>query len=503
MSPSRPPMLAVGLLLAISSFAAHGSARAVSAQEPVGDRLPVREVVLDNGMTILVLPRGGAPTVSFVVRFGVGGVHEHLGTTGIAHLLEHLLFKGTTSIGTRDIDAERVLFARMDAVQDTLLRARASGRAERVPELEARIDALEDSARSYVVPNELDRILTEAGARGLNATTSSEATTYFVELPANRAELWFALEADRMTHPVFREFYSERDVVTEERRMRVDTDPAGLLYEQHLAAAFTMHPYGVPVVGYMSDLRALSRRDVEDYYRRFYGPNNAVVAVVGDIDPDQVEGWARRYFGGIPRGEVPPPVLAVEPPQRGERRVTVEWDAEPRLRIAWHVPAGVADEASAIAMLASVLTGGRTSRLYRRLVLDDQLVTGVYASTGPGTLFPQLFQIDAVPRSGQPTERIESAIYDEIERLVREGPDERELERVRSQVAAGNIRRMTSNLGLAFQIADSQALLGDWRETFRVSERIAAVTPDQVRGIAALYLVLSNRTVAVLSRPES
>jgi predicted Zn-dependent peptidase len=261
-----------------------------------------------------------------------------------------------------------------------------------------------------------------------------------------------------------------------------------------------MHPYGVPIVGYMSDLQTLSRRDVEAYYRRFYGAGNAVVAVVGDVDPDQVEGWARHYFAGIPRGEVPPPVLAVEPPQRGERRIAVEWDASPRLRIGWRVPSGLDEQASAIAMLGSVLTGGRTSRLYRRLVMGEQLVTGVYASTGPGTLFPQLFQIDAIPRSGSAIETIEAAIYEEIERLAASGPEPRELERVRNQVAAGNVRRMTSNLGLAFQIADSQSLLGDWRETFRLSEQLESVSAEDVRRVAAEYLVAANRTVAVLRR---
>jgi predicted Zn-dependent peptidase len=284
--------------------------------------------------------------------------------------------------------------------------------------------------------------------------------------------------------------------------MRVETDPAGLLYEEHLAAAFTMHPYGVPVVGYMSDLQTLSRRDVEAYYRRFYGPNNAVVAIVGAVDPDRIEAWVRTYFAAIPRGDDPPPVLAVEPSQRGERRLTVEWDAEPRLRIGWHVPAAVDDDASAIAMLATVLTGGRTSRLHRRMVNEEQLVTAVFASTGPGVLFPQLFQIDAIPRSGVTMERIEETIYDEIARLATSGPDERELERVRYQIAAGNVRRMTSNLGLAFQIADSEALLGDWRETFRSSDRLAAVTAEDVRRVAAAYLVEHNRTVAILARPE-
>jgi predicted Zn-dependent peptidase len=482
---------------------------AVPAQAPLlgqgapgtpGERLPVRELTLENGMRFLILERDGAPTVSFVVEFAVGGVHERLGTTGIAHLLEHLLFKGTSSIGTRDVGSERVLFARMDAIHDTLLTARSVGDSARAEALAARIEELEDSARAYVEPNELDRILTEAGARGLNATTGSEATTYFVELPACRAELWFLLVSDRMRDPVFREFYAARRVVAEERRMRVENSPSGMLYEAHLAAAYAVHPYGVPVVGYMSDLETLTRRDVASYYRRFYGPNNAVVAIVGDVDGEQIASWARRYFGPLPRGEEAPPVLIREPEQLGERRIAIEWDAEPRLRIGWHMPSSLHPDAPAVAILASILTGGRTSRLHRRLVTEDRIATGVFASTGPGSRFPQLFQIEAVPRGPHGTDELETRIYEEIARLAADGPTPSELERVRNQIAAGNVRRIASNLGLAFQIADSETLEGDWRATFRTSLRLAAVTADDVRRAAADYLVERHRTVAVLVR---
>jgi len=364
------------------------------------------------------------------------------------------------------------------------------------------IGVLEDSARVHVEANEFDRILTQAGARGLNATTTNEATTYFVELPSNRAELWFVLEADRMTNPVFREFYSERDVVTEERRMRVETSPGGLLYEAHLDAAYKVHPYGVPVVGHMSDLENLSRRDVEAYFQRFYGPNNAVVAVVGDVDPGRIVRWAERYLSRVPPGEEPPPVLAVEPPQRGERRVEVLWDAEPALRIGWHVPDSFHEDAPALAILSSLLTGGRTSRLYRRLILEDRLAAGVFSSMGPGERFPQLFQIDATPRAPHTTGEIEEAIYVELERLAEEGPTDGELERVRNQIAAGSIRRLQSNLGLAFQLAESASLFDDWRTTFRLAERLRDVTPADVRRVVSLYFTRENRTVATLARRE-
>lgn len=471
-------------------------------QRTPGERLPVHEKVLDNGMRFLALERKGAPTVAFVVQYDVGSVQEHLGDTGTAHLLEHLLFKGTTTIGTKDVDAERVLFGRMDAAQDTLVRARARGDSARVSALAARIHALEDTARTYVVPNEMDRILTRAGAQGLNATTTNESTTYFVELPANRAELWFALEADRMSDPVFREFYTERDVVMEERRTRIDTSPGGMLYESHLAAAYTMHPYGVPVIGWMSDLQNLGRQEVAEYYRRYYGPNNAVVVVVGDLDADKAVEWAEHYFGPLPRGEEPPPVLAREPQQRGERRVDVVWDAEPALRIGWHVPEALDPDAPALSVLTSLLTGGRTSRLYHRLVIEDRSAASVYSSLGPGEKYPQLFQIDATPISPHTPAEVEAAIYEEIARLAEEGPTQRELVRVRNQVEAGNVRRLLSNLGLAFQIASSTTLTGDWRDTFRLSQRVGEVTADDVRRVASTWLTQENRTVATLRRDE-
>ena len=478
------------------------SLQTLAAQQSPGELLPVRQVTLNNGMRLVILRRPGAPTISFAVQFNVGGVNERLGTTGIAHLLEHMLFKGTTSVGTRNIDAELELFPKMDTAHDSLVAARARGDSAQASELSERIAQLEDSAAVFTESNEFDRILTRAGAQGLNATTTSESTLYFVDLPANRAELWFALEADRMLNPVFREFYSERDVVTEERRMRVDASPSGALVEAHLATAFSMHPYGVPVVGYMADLEVLRRRDVESYYRRYYGPNNAIVGIVGDLDPHQIEEWAREYFTGIPKGEEPPIVTAVEPRQRGERRTELNWDAQPQLQIGWHVPAGTDPDAPSLAILSSLLTGGRTSRLYRRLVLESRAATAVFSSLGPGMRYPQLLQIAATPRAPHTTMQVEELIYEELELLIQDGPTDSEMERVRNQISAGSVRRIQSNIGLAFQLVESIAVFDDWRETFRYSEKLRAVTADDVMRIAKAYLTRSNRTVTTLVKTE-
>jgi predicted Zn-dependent peptidase len=478
---------------------------AQNPSDPLGVSLPVRDVTLENGMRVLVLPRTGAPTVAFVVQYAVGSVNERLGTTGIAHLLEHLLFKGTTTVGTRDIDAERRLFLRMDAAHDTLLLSRAELRPDSLElrRLEDRIRSLEDSARVHVESNEFDRILSRQGARGLNATTSTEATTYFVQLPANRVELWFALEADRMRNPVFREFYTERDVVMEERRTRVEDSPSGRLYEAHLATAYLAHPYGVPVVGWMSDLEQLSRADVEEYYRRFYGPDNAVVAIVGDIDPEQVVAWAEEYLGSVLRGERPPSLLVREPAQRGERRIEVEFDAAPLLRIGWHVPDVRHEDAPALAMLSTLLTGGRTSRLYRRLVLEERVAASASASMGPGDVHPRLFQIDAAPRAPHTPAEVEALIYEELDLLMASPPTDEELQRVRNQLQAGEVRRLDSNLGLAFQLAGSAALFDDWRETFRLGRRLQEVGPGDVQRVVRRYFSAENRTVATLVRPRT
>ncbi|NNM05955.1 MAG: insulinase family protein, partial [Gemmatimonadetes bacterium] len=298
------------------------------AQDPDKRSLEVHQHTLGNGLRLFIIPRPGAPIASFVVQYRIGGVNEGPGNTGIAHLLEHLLFKGTTSIGTSDHKMEQVYLNQMDHLFDSILvlEDAVSPDTATISILHQRIRNLENQAAAFVTSNEFDLILSENGSRNLNATTTAESTTYFVELPSNRAELWFILEADRMQNPVFREFYTERDVVAEERRLRLENSSAGLLYQAHMAAAFQTHPYGKPVVGFMEDIGRLSRAEVKSYFRRFYGPNNAVVAIAGDVDPDQVLEWAKGYLEPIPRGEDPPPVLIREPPQDGERRVEVRYE---------------------------------------------------------------------------------------------------------------------------------------------------------------------------------
>jgi predicted Zn-dependent peptidase len=310
------------------------------------------------------------------------------------------------------------------------------------------------------------------------------------------------MEGDRMRNPVFREFYTERDVVAEERRLRVETSPGGLLYQAHLAEAFRVHPYGRPVIGTKEDLQNLTRADVREYFRTYYSPDNAVVAIVGDVDSDQIVRWARSYLGTVPKGAPPPPVEVTEPPQNGERRIRISFDAEPLLRIGWRVPSALHPDAPALAMLASILTGGRSSRLYQRLVTGDRLATGVTSGTGPGVLFPGLFSVDAAPRSPHTPEALEAAIYEELDHLAETPPEEIELQRVRNQLEASAVRRLQSNFGLAVQLAESETLFGDWRHSLEFYQSMESVTPQDIQRVVRTYFRAEGRTVAILSRPE-
>ncbi len=506
--PHPPPVLAAtlaSLLLPLLPTPPPLAAQTPPPSPAPGERLPVVRHVLGNGMTFLVLPRRQAPTVSLVVHYPVGSVNEHLGNTGIAHVLEHMLFKGSRGIGTTDHSLEAHLLAAADATRDSLLAelARAAPDTARVRHLTDATAALEDRAGAYAVPNEYDRILSAAGARGLNATTSYEATRYFVELPANRLELWFVLESDRMRNPVFRGLGTELDVVHEERRMRLETSPGGMLQTALLATAFQVHPYGVPVIGHASDLEHLTRRQVAGYFRDYYGARNAVVAVVGDVDPEQVAEWAEFHFGSVPAGNPVPPVLAREPEQAGERRITVEFDAEPRLTIAWRAVSGLHEDAPALSMLASLLTAGRTARLYRRLITLDRSAIHVGAYLGPGFAHPGLFIVNTVPKSPHTPLELEQSIYQEINKIKDNPPNPADLARIKNQIRAGDYRRLSSNLELGMQIAESEAAFGDWRETFRLSRRLLVVTPADVQRAAVKYLKPGARTVATMVRKGS
>ena len=461
-----------------------------------------------NGLTLLMVERHVVPTVSCNVTFRVGGVNEKTGMTGIAHLYEHMAFKGTTRIGTRDYASERRALARQDAAWRALQDERTAGAAvpaDRLPRLQAEFEAAGKEAARFVAGNELAMLYSRNGGLGLNATTGKDLTRYVISLPSNRLELWAAIESERLAHPVLREFYSERDVVLEERRLRYENSPSGRLYEAFLATAFWAHPYGMPVIGWTSDIQNLQRDATEEFFRAYYVPNNTIITLVGDLDPKATIDLVGRYFGGLASRPLPREALPQEPEQRGERRVEVEFAAEPSLLLGYHTPDLTHADDAVLDVIDSLLSDGRSSRLYRALVRDQRLALSVSTSTGvPGARYPHLFVIDGTPRAPHTAHEVEAAIEHELERLKTDPIEPAELRRILNQLDASLIRSLRSNAGLASMLGYFQGIAGDWHYLLRNREAVSKVGPEDIHRVAQRYFVRSNKTAAMLVRvPES
>lgn len=471
----------------------------------------VLEKKLTNGLTILMVERHQTPVVSLNMTFAVGGVNEQVGQTGLAHLYEHMAFKGTRTVGTKDYEKERPILDEWYQVGTELERRQRelARRSQEKPasqedqaaieKLQKRFTELQEQAGQYVAGNEMALLYQRHGGVGLNAATGKDLTRYMINLPANRLPLWAALEADRMAHPVLREFYKERGVVMEERRLRNDDSANGLLFETFSSAAFRAHPYGIPTIGWESDILSLTPADTEAFFKAYYGPGNATIAIVGDINPKEVMTLIEQTFGKIPAAPPQPPLVTVEPPQRGERRVEVEFDAEPSVVIGFHKPALGHPDDYIFDVIDAVLSDGLTSRLYTTLIREKRIAASVNSDSNyPGVRSPNLFILSATPLAPHTTEEIEAAIYAEIERLKTEPVSAKELEKVLNNLDADLVRALRSNGGLASQLALYQTVAGDWRYALKARDKIAAVTPADIQRVAAEYFIKSNRTVATL-----
>ncbi|HEX9284536.1 MAG TPA: pitrilysin family protein, partial [Nitrospirales bacterium] len=392
---------------------------------------------------------------------------------------------------------------------DRLAEAITAEKAKGATADQARLTALrkqfadaEAQAARFVVEAEVATLYQRNGGVGLNATTGKDITRYFLSFPSNRLPLWAAVESDRMANGVLREFYKEKNVVLEERRQRTDNSPNGRLHEAFAAAAFLAHPYGLPVIGWPSDLETLSRAQTEAFFQTHYGPANAVLAIVGDIKPKEVIALVEQTFGRIPARSPSPSVVTKEPTYAGERRVEVEYAAEPQVLIGFHKPAVGHPDNDVFEVIEALLSEGRTARLYKGLVQDKQIATAVSAfSDYPGAQYPNLFVISATTRAPHTAAEVEQAVYEELDRLKKEPVAPRELEKILNQIDAGQVRSLRSNSGMASRLTYFQAINGDWRETFKQRDRVAKVSPDDIRRVTAQYFVKSNRTVATLVKP--
>jgi len=459
------------------------------------------EFTLDNGLKFLVLERHEAPVVSFHTYADVGSVDEVKGITGLAHLFEHMAFKGTKTIGTENYEAETKAMARMDETFEAIKVERRKGEQadkEWLQELQKQLEEAQKEAQEHLVHDEFEEVYSRAGAAGFNAYTSWDATQYIVSLASNKVELWMLMESDRFLNPVVREFYKEKDVVMEERRMS-ENMPQYRLVEEFLAIAYKAHPYGEPVIGHMSDLQTLTRAEAEAFFRRYYSPSNLTIAIVGDVDPDEIEELAQIYFARVPSGPTPDPVETEEPPQRGERRVVVEDPSQPFVVIGYHKSDINHKDNAVFDAITDIVGIGRTSRLYKSLVKDKKIAIQAAGFQGlPGNKYPGLFLFYAVPARGHTNEECEEALNVEIERLRTELVSREELQKAKTRSRAGLIRQLDSNSGLAEQLTFYEVVTGDWRNLFKQLDEINQVTAEDIQRVAKEYFTTKNRTVGVI-----
>ncbi|RLE04598.1 MAG: insulinase family protein [Candidatus Aminicenantes bacterium] len=467
--------------------------------EAIAKKIKVK--TLKNGLKFIVLERHEAPVVYFHVYADVGSANESYGITGISHLLEHMAFKGTKTVGTKNYEEESKILEEMDALYARIRAEEAKPHPDeaKLKKMKAEFEALRQKAKEYVITDEFVDLLMQEGDRSVNAYTSNDATQYINSLPSNKVEFWMAITSDRFLNPVFREFYKEKEVVMEERRLSVETRPLGRLLEDFQATAFKAHPYHHEVIGHMSDIQAITREDVRHYFRKYYNPANLTVAIVGDVNPEEVFRLAELYFGRIPSGEKPEPVRTVEPEQWGERRVAVEAMAQPFLLIGYHRPSVRHQDNFALEALASILGEGRSSRLYRRLVKETQVAIECGVINGfPGDKFPHLIIFYAVPARGHSVQECLGLIEEEIEKVKKELPKQEELLKYKRQAGMSLLQQMKSHARMAALLTYAEVILGDWRELFRQIEKINAVTAEDVQRVARKYLIKKNRTIGEL-----
>ncbi len=463
---------------------------------------------LANGMTVMVMERPEAPVFSFYTHVDAGSAQEVLGITGLAHMFEHMAFKGTNEIGTTNYPAEKAALAKVEETYAAYQKENEKevGRdPKKVEQLAAAWKAAIEDANQYVIPNQFGEIVESQGGVGLNANTDLDETIYFYSFPENRLELWAYLESERFIHPVMREFYKERDVVMEERRMRTDSSPQGRLLEQFLAAAFVAHPYGRPVVGWPSDLRAFSATDAQNFFHKYYVPANVTVSVVGDVKASTAMPVIEKYFGRIPAGPEPEPLRTKEPPQRSLRQVVLHDKSQPLYIEGYHRPNFRDPDDAVYDVLSDLLSKGRTSRLYRSMVRDKQVALAAQGGSFPGNKYPNLFYFFAVPSQGHTADEMAAPIHDEIDKLKTQDVSDDELKSIKTRAKADLIRGLGDNQGLASQLGEYQAMYGDWRELFRQIERIDAVSKADLRRVANKIFTEENRTVGLVetSKPPA
>ncbi len=477
--------------------------------------LDVKEHVLANGLKILMIRNPGVPRVVCHIYFKVGSINERPGITGIAHVHEHMMFKGTKMMGVTDFEADAAVDRQIDELMDKIYREKFwtadGGEKDKIAQWQKEVDELVQAEKKYIVKDQLWELYMRNGGTGLNASTSNEVTGYYVTLPSNKVELQMWLESDRMMNAYFREFYSEKDVVMEERRLS-ENRPGYLFSEQVDAAFYAASPYHWGVIGWMDDLRKFTKEDMIEFHNEFYVPNNAVVIYVGDINPDNIIQMAEKYFGRIPKGPDVEPIRTFEPPQYSEKRLYGEGPAPTSLRLMFHTPPDGHPDAAPLAVLADALGsgggggfrgrggGGGTGRLYKLLVKDKEMAVSVSAFSRP-QWYVGAFQFSATPRldKGVKPEDLEKEIWAEVDKIKKEGLTPEEIQKAKNRSEAMFFRSLQSSMGLASRVGRAELNRG-WRSILTDLETLKKVTNEDIQRVAAKYFVKDNSLAAIYTR---
>jgi len=465
--------------------------------------LDVKDTTLTNGMRVLIVERHNVPLISCQMWVNVGSVNDALGATGIAHLHEHLMFKGTRRVGTRSYKDEVPLMEREDelaAMIDRELGKGARAGSRQIRKWREEVTELENKQREYIVPSQFDAYYSSAGASGTNAMTGPDSTTYVVTIPSNKLELFMWMESDRFAGPVFREFYSERDVVTEERKQTVEDDPAGAYDELLAEMVYPETPYGFEIGGRMSDVTRVTRPEAYAFFGRYYVPNNMCMIMVGDVKAEDAFRLAERYFGRIKRAADPPPLRPTERLNIGQRRIEMKAKARPAVDIAFTGTTFGSKDDAVFDVISGILSGD-SGRLYKDLVIDKHIALNVGGGNDARKIAGS-FLFRATPAPTATHQQVENALWAQAEKLKIEPVDQHELDKIKKQVRAGVIRSVVSSDTLAYMLGNYWVFTGDWHSLVEYIEKVAAVTADDVMRVADKYFNKDNSTVGWLVQEE-
>jgi len=486
-------------VLALMAMAFAGTS-ALQAQDLKSFEQKITTKVLPNGLTLVICERPEAPVFSFSTFIDAGDVNDPSGESGLAHMFEHLAFKGTSEIGTKDYLAEKLALAKVETANNAYEAEylKAVDRDEKkLAELKKAFLDAQVEAHKYVIPNQFTDVAERNGATGVNAYTALDETVFFWSMPENRLELWAWLESGRLSDAVPREFYKERDVVNEERRMRTDSNPIGRLVEQFLATAYTAHNYGRSGIGWPSEVSQINATEAMDFHKKYYVGANVVVAVVGDVKASEALPVLEKYFSRIPAGPKPEEMTTVEPKQFAEKTVAIREATQPFYIEGYHRPDYRNPDAAVYDAIGDIMSNGRVSRLYRSLVRDQKIAAAAEGfSPFPGDKYPGLFAFLAIPLPGHTPAEMRDAIHKEIEKLKTTDVSDEELAMFKTRTRADLLRGLANNQGLANSLAQYQTRYGDWRELFLQLDKVDKVTKADIRRVASEVFVASNRTSA-------